>query len=347
MSEVLLKTIANIKPLNQQAMLNAKEHLDKLLKPKVSLGKLEELAIQLAGIYGACPQRLGKKAIVMMAADNGVYEEGFHAYPQEITQAIMKMAKKGVIGVSVLARQAEASLVVVDIGVKGKVAGEHILHRKIKEGTENITKGAAMTRKEAIQAIEVGIEVTTSLIDQGVDVLGTGEVGICNTTTSGAVLAALSKRPVEDVVGKGSGGDEHSYHLKLESVKKALVVNNPNPQDPLDVLSKVGGLDIAGLVGCYLAAAYAKKPIVIDGFIAGVAALLAFKLNPLVKEYLIPSHLSEEKGAGIVLEYLGLEPMLLLKMWLGEGTGAALSFYLIDAACRIMDEMGTFAELAD
>jgi len=342
----LQETLKRIKPLDKSAMTRAQERLDGLLKPPGSLGKLEDIAVRLAGIYGEPLPQSKPKAIIMMAADNGVYEEGFNAYPQEITKAVAELAGPGIIGVSVLSRLAGCRLVVVDIGVKDETAGSHIVQKKIRPGTANIAKGPAMTREEAVKAIEAGIEITCGLIDEGTGILGTGEVGICNTTTSAAVLAGLTGVAVERVVGKGTGADEKSYNMKVKAVKDALAVNKPDSSDPVDVLAKVGGLDIAGLVGCYLAGAARSIPVVIDGFIAGAAALAAVKLNPLVKEYLIPSHLSAEPGGQVIFEQLGLEPMLLMNMRLGEGTGAALAFNLIDGACKIINEMGSFADLA-
>lgn len=345
MQGLLEKTFKIISPINQEAMKQAKERQDGLLKPPGSLGKLEDISLRLAGIYGTPGPVIQKKAIVLMAADNGVYEEGYNSFPQEITKSLVELAGPGLIGVAVLARHVGSRLVVVDIGIKGEVKGEHILPRKIKQGTGNIAKGPAMIRTEAIKAVETGIEVTNSLIDEGIGVLGTGEAGICNTTTTAAVISALTGIEPEQVVGIGTGGDEKAYQKKLQAVKDALSVNKPDPNDPLDVLAKVGGLDIAGLVGCYLAAAARKKPIVIDGFIAGGAALCALKINPLVKDYMIPSHLSKEKGAKVLMEALDMEPMLLMNMRLGEGTGAALAFNIIDAACKIINEMGSFTDI--
>lgn len=344
-SEILQETLRKISALDQDAMGKARERLDGLLKPTGSLGKLEGIAIKLAGIYGQAMPEIMPKAIVMMAADNGVYDEGFNAYPQEITKAVAELAGPGLIGVSVLARQAGSRLVVVDIGVKGDVHGEHIIARKIKNGTGNIAREAAMTRQEAVIAIGTGIDITRQLVAEGIGVLGVGEVGICNTASSAAVLAALLKVEAHEVVGHGTGGADELYRRKIQAVERALIVNRPKADDPLDVLAKVGGLDIAGLVGCYLGAAACRIPVVIDGFIAGTAALLATRMEPGVKDFLLPSHLSAEKGARLVLTELGLEPMLNLDMRLGEGTGAALAFNLVDASCRIIREMGSFADL--
>lgn len=346
MGALLQTTLEKITGLDQKAMNSARERLDGLLKPPGSLGKLEEIALQLAGIYGNPRPPVASKAIVMMAADNGVYQEGFNSYPQEITKAVAELAGPGLIGVAVLARHAGARLAVVDVGIKDEVEGQHIIKKKIRYGTANIACGPAMTRLEAELAVEAGIDVTEKLVHEGVELFGTGEVGICNTTTSAAVLSVLTGTDPEEVVGKGTGADEKAYQAKLQAVKKALVVNQPDPMDPIDVVAKVGGLDIAALAGCYLAAAAHKKPVVIDGFIAGTAALVAARLNPLAKDYMIPSHCSAEKGARVVLKALNMEPMLYMNMRLGEGTGAALAFNLIDAAVKIINEMGSFADLA-
>ena len=341
----LEKVLSEIQPLSQATMREVQEQLDKKLKPPGSLGKLEGLAVRMAGIYGLPFPELSKKAIVMMAADNGVYEEGFNSYPQETSRDLAELAGSGLIAVSVLARHAGACLLVVDVGLKGEVKGSHIVKRKVRAGTANMTKGPAMSGEEALKALAAGFAVTGELVKEGTQVLGMGEVGICNTTTSAAVLAALTgKEPIE-VVGGGTGGDTQAYRLKLKAVETALSINKPNPADPLDVLAKVGGLEIAAMTGSCLAAAYYRKPIVIDGFIAGVAALAAARMHPLVKEYLLPSHLSAEKGAGAVLEALQMEPLLLMEMRLGEGTGAALAFNLLDAAVKIYQEMGSFVDI--
>lgn len=344
MSKLLEETINSITELDAAAMKEAQKRLDSLLKPPGSLGRLEDIAVQLAGIYGDALPKVRPKAVVMMAADNGVYEEGFHAYPQDTTRLLAELAGPGLIGIAVLSRLASARLIVVDIGIKGKPAGSHILSHKIKNGTANIAKGPAMTRGDAVKAIEVGIDVTFSLVDEGIGLLATGEAGICNTTTSAAVLSALTGIEPEEIVGFGTGGSE-AYKLKLQAVKDSLLVNKPVAGDILDVLAKVGGLDIAGLVGCCLGAAARRVPIVIDGFIAGTAALAAYRLNPLVRDYFIPSHLSAEKGSRIIFNKLGMEPMLYMNMRLGEGTGAVLAFHLVEAACSIINEMGSFPDL--
>lgn len=343
--ELLKRTLEGIKPANEENMKAAQERLDGLLKPPGSLGKLEDIAKQLAGIYGVDLPQKEEKAIIMMVADNGVYEEGYHEYPQDITLALAELAGPGLIGVSVLAKHAGARLCVVDVGINGDVAGEHIINRKIRKGTSNIAKGPAMTREEAVKAIGIGIEITNALIDEGIGVIGTGEAGLCNTTTSAAVISALTGEKPEATVGIGTGVQSEAMQKKLQAVKNALAINKPDSKDVIDVVAKVGGFDIAAMMGCYLAAASRKKPIVIDGFIAGAAALAAIRLCPQVKDYMIPSHLSAEKGVQILFKHLGMEPMLLMNMRLGEGTGAALAFNLIDTACSIINNMGSFADL--
>lgn len=343
--EQLWKTrTSGLQPLSGEAMKVVEEELKQKLKPVGSLGKLEEIAIRLAGIYGLPLPEIKEKAIVMMAADNGVYEEGVNTYPQEVTGLLAEAGAAGLIGVSVLARHAGARLLIVDVGLKGEVRGAGIIRKKVRPGTDNIAQGPAMTREEMYQAMLAGYEATEALVQEGVQVFGLGEVGLCNTTTSAAMLCAFTGQPPEDVVGAGTG-EESIRAVKVKTVERALRVNKPDPEDPYDVLRKVGGLEIAAMVGSCFAAACHRKPMVIDGFIAGVAALTAVKINPLLKEYLFPSHLSAEKGAALVLETLGMEPMLLMKMRLGEGTGAALAFPLLDAALKIYREMGTFADI--
>ncbi len=342
---LLRETLQEIKALDENAMREAQARQEGLLKPPGSLGKLEDISVRLAGIYGESRPQIREKAIVMMAADNGVYAEGFNGYAQEFTGAIAEMTGPGLVGISVLARHAGSRLAVVDVGIKDEVAGEHIIPRKIRKGTANIAKGPAMSREEAEKALEVGIEIAAGLIKEGIGVLGMGEVGICNTTTAAAVASALTGENPENITGIGTGGDEKALALKIGAIKSALAVNNPDPQDPIDVLAKVGGLDIAGMAGCCLAAARYKVPIVVDGFIAGAAALAAVRMNPLVREYMLSSHVSAEKGGRFILDCLRMEPMLCMNMRLGEGTGAALAFNLIDAACRIINEMGSFDDL--
>ncbi|MCX7903326.1 MAG: nicotinate-nucleotide--dimethylbenzimidazole phosphoribosyltransferase [Caloramator sp.] len=342
--ELLKKTIDNIKPLNKTAMENAWKHIDNLTKPIGSLGILEEIGARFSGITGKLHNKVKKKNIVIMAADNGVVEEGVSCAPKFITKVVTENFTRGITGVCILAKQAGADLTIVDIGVDADFNNPKILNKKIAYGTKNITKEAAMSYEEAIRAIEVGIDVVDNLVMEGVDLLGTGEMGIGNTTTSAAVLCALSGLSPDIVVGKGAGLTDEQHKNKINVVKKALEVNKPDSHDPIDVISKVGGFDIAGLTGCFLAAAKNRVPIVIDGFISSAAALCAVRLNSLVKDYIFPSHLSAEPGAIYMMKELGLEPMLNLKMRLGEGSGCPLAFMIIESALAIVNEMGTFEE---
>lgn len=345
--ELLEKTIAGISPhLDKKAMEEAQGHLNVLLKPQGSFGRLEDLIIKLAGIKSQSRPEIKRKAVIMMCGDNGVYEEGFHSYPQEITKIIAQLAgQEGIVGSSVFARLANAEMITVDVGIKEKVEGSHILKRKVRFGTGNIAKGPAMTKEEALQAIATGVEVVEDLVKKGVDLIAVGEAGICNTTTSAAILAVLTDYPVEQVVGRGSGLSDEKLKEKCDIVRKAIDINKPDKNDPLDVLAKVGGLEIAGMVGCFLAAAKNATPVVIDGFISGVAALIAVKLAPAAINYMFPSHVSAEQGADILLKCLDLKPYFTLDLRLGEGTGALLAFNLFDCAVRVMEEMGTFADL--
>jgi len=346
--DLMQKTIGKIPvKLNEEAMKGAKNHLDSMLKPLGSFGRLEELMIQLAGIKGEVKPPLSQKAVVMMCADNGVYEEGFHSYPQDITRLIAELSgEKGIVGGSVFSRFVGANMVTVDVGVKGDLEAKHIIKKKVRNGTANITKGPAMTRVEALRAVEAGIEVVEDLAEKGLDILAVGEAGICNTTTSAAMLALLSGCPLSAVVGRGSGLDDAKLAQKLMIVEKAIHVNNPDKSDPIDILAKVGGLEIAGMVGCYLAAARYSIPVIIDGFISGLAALTAVRIAPESKKYMIPSHISAEPGAQVLLNELNLSPYLTLDMRLGEGTGAILTFNIIECGVRVMSEMGTFADLS-
>jgi len=344
---LLQKTIEGIpSELNKEAMEEARAHLDYLLKPQGSFGRMEELIIKLAGIKGEVKLELNKKAVVMMCADNGVYQEGFHSYPQDITKLIAEFSgDEGIVGGSVFSRFVDAQMVTVDVGVKDDLQGKHIVNKKVRYGTDNITEGPAMTRDEAMEAIEAGIEVTSNLIENGVNLLAVGEAGICNTTTSAAMLASFTGLPAVQVVGRGSGLDDEKLLQKLKIVEKAIKINKPNKEDPIDVLAKVGGLEIAGMAGCFLAAASNSVPVVIDGFISGVAALTAVRLAPQSKKYMFPSHFSAEQGAQKLLDALEMKPYLTLDMRLGEGTGALLAFSIFDCAVKVMHEMGTFADI--
>lgn len=342
--KLLNETLRNIRPLDQNAVREAEKRLDNLVKPIGSLGRLESIAAQVAGITGKVKNRISKKNIVVMCADNGVVEEGVSACPQNITSLMTNNFTKGITGVCVLADYAKSDLTIVDIGVNGDFNNPKIIDKKIAYGTKNMLKGPAMTREEAVRAIEVGIEIVDKLVEEGCDLLGTGEMGIGNTTTSSAVLSVLSGLDVDLVVGKGAGLTEKQYENKKRVIKEAIRRNEPDKGDVIDVISKVGGFDIAGLCGCFLSAAKNRVPIVIDGLISSAAALCAFRLNPLVKDYMIPSHLSAEPGAAYIMKELGMEAILNLKMRLGEGTGCPLAFNIIEAALHVMNNMATFEE---
>ncbi|MGI6656486.1 MAG: nicotinate-nucleotide--dimethylbenzimidazole phosphoribosyltransferase [Desulfobulbus sp.] len=343
--ELLRTTMAAIGPTDREAAAEAQRAMDYCLKPPGSLGRLEDIARQIAAIRGQVHNTISKKAIVVMMADNGVVAEGVSMYPQDITRIGADFLTSGRMGVCFLARYAGADIIAVDIGIRGDVDLPRVINRKIRSGTANFLKEPAMTRDEAIRAIEVGIEVTNEALDQGYDLIGTGEIGIGNTTASSAVLYAFTSAPLERVVGRGAGLTDEAFEQKKAVVRQAVELHRPDPQDPLDVLAKVGSLDMAGMVGTYLACAARRTPVVTDGLISNVAALAAMRLVPESVEYMIPSHLSYEPGTMLLREVTGLEPMLDMRMRLGEGTGCALMFPVIEASLRMIEEMGTFAVL--
>ncbi|WP_027093126.1 nicotinate-nucleotide--dimethylbenzimidazole phosphoribosyltransferase [Cohnella thermotolerans] len=338
----LQDAIQAIRPLDRRAMEETARRLDRLTKPPGSLGKLEEVAVKLAGIAGETVAAPPKKAVVVMAADHGVCAEGVSAFPQEVTGQMVHNFLAGGAAINVLARQTGAEVVCVDIGVLGELSHERLVSRKVRAGTANMAREAAMTREEAVRAIEVGIGLAGELAAQGVGLFATGEMGIGNTTPSAAMLAAFGGLDPTEVVGRGTGLDDAGVRRKEETIRRALDTNRPDRTDPLDVLAKVGGLEIAGLAGLILGAAAERRAVVIDGFISTVAAIAAVRLAPAALNYLLPSHLSEERGHRLALRELGLEPMLHLQMRLGEGTGAALVFPLVDAACNVLAQMATF-----
>ena len=342
---LLKQTLDAIRPVDRAVMAAAQREIDYCLKPPGSLGKLESMARQIAGITGQVHNAIKKKAIVVMMADNGVYTEGVAMYPQDITRIGAEFVTTGRMGVNFLARQAGADIIAVDIGIQVDVDLPRVINRKVRHGTANFLKEPAMTREEAIQAIEAGIEVTMDAIDRGYDLIGTGEIGIGNTTASSAVLFAFTGAPIDRVVGRGAGLTDEAFARKKAVVEEAVRRHRPDPDDPLDVLAKVGGLDIAGMVGTYLACAARRVPVVTDGLISNVAALAAMRCKPEAVQYMIPSHISFEPGAKLLKEITGLEPMLDMDMRLGEGTGCALVFTIIEAALRMIEEMGTFAVL--
>src|SRR2546422_1810612 len=321
-------------------LAEAQRHLDSLTKPPGSLGRLEELAARLAVLAGGAP-RVERPHIFTLAADDGVVTEGVSAYPQMVTAQMVENFLRGGAAVTVLARHAGAAVVVADMGVAGPLpAHPALVSAPIGRGTRNMCDGAAMTREEALRAIEAGAGLV--LAEAGLDLIGTGEMGIGNTTAASAVVAALTGLPPATVTGTGTGIDAEGRARKVDAITRALAVNRPDPADGVDVLAKVGGFEIAGLCGVILAGAASRIPVVLDGFIAGAAALAAVRLKPDVQAYLLASHRSTEPGAAHVLEALGLEPFLDLDMRLGEGTGSALCISLARAAVKILGEMATF-----
>jgi len=334
-----------IRPLDEGAMAEAQARQDILTKPQGSLGRLEELSVQLAGIQGKPVPQIRHKAIITMAGDHGVVAEGVGNWPQEVTVQMVYNFLHGGAGINVLARQVGARIIVVDMGVAGDLEPDpQLLSRRVAAGTQNMSLGPAMTREEAIKAIETGIEIVGTEVARGLDIVGTGDMGIGNTTASSAICAAITGEPVAEVTGKGTGITDEQLMHKVEVIKRALAVNRPDPEQPLDVLAKVGGFEIGGLAGVMLAAASHRIPVVIDGFISGAAALIATAISPGVKDFLIAAHVSAEAGHQVLLKHLGLKPLLDLGMRLGEGTGGALGIFLCETAARVLAEMSTFAE---
>ena len=341
----LTRIIEMIKPLDEMAMAKARARQDTLTKPQGSLGRLEELSIQLAGIQGNPIPQIKDKAIITMAGDHGVVAEKIGNWPQEVTTQMVHNFLQGGAGINVIARQVGARVIVVDMGVAAElVPNPQLLSRKIGFGTQNMALGPAMTAEQAVKAIETGIELVTAEVTNGLDIVGTGDMGIGNTTVSSAICAVITGKPVVEVTGRGTGLTDEQLAHKVEVINRALAVNHPDPAQPLDVLAKVGGFEIGGLVGIMLAATAHRIPVVIDGFIPGAAALVATALSPALKDYLIAAHLSAELGHRLLLEHLGLKPLLSLDMRLGEGTGAALGVFLAETAARILAEMATFTE---
>ena len=345
MNSSLPQILKEIKPLDEKVMKQARARQDELTKPRGSLGQLENLSIKIAGIKGEITSGFEHKAIIVMAADHGVVSEGVSLYPQEVTRQMVFNFLNGGAGINVLARFVGARVVIVDMGVVGGFEPHpNLICKMIDFGTRDMAKGPAMTREQALDAIQAGIDVVEGEIARGLDIVGTGDMGIGNTTASSAICAVITGEPVEKVTGRGTGLAGEQLIHKVEVIQKALELNRPNPKDPADVLAKVGGFEIGGLAGVMLGAAAHHIPVVIDGFISGAAALIAAGLAPGLRDYLIASHMSAESGHKILLEHLGLSPLLDLGMRLGEGTGAALGMVIVEAAVKTLAEMATFGE---
>nr|WP_071520621.1 nicotinate-nucleotide--dimethylbenzimidazole phosphoribosyltransferase [Moorella thermoacetica] len=344
----LEETVKGIMPVSDAWRRKAREHLNNLAIPVGSLGRLLDIAEQLAAIKESLKPSTGSKVVVTMAGDHGVVEEGVSTCPQEVTLQMVYNFVAGGAGINALAGVAGARVVVVDMGVAGDlkdlVEQGKILSRKVDYGTRNMTRGPAMTRQQAVQALETGINIAGDLVNEGVELLGTGDMGIGNTTPSSAILAAFSGLPVREVTGRGTGIDDETLARKVQVIERALALNRPDPGDPVDVLAKVGGFEIGGIAGLILGAAYYRVPVVVDGFISTAGALLAKQFAPRAVDYMIAAHRSMEYGHRYMLKELGLRPLLDLDMRLGEGTGAALAMCIVEGAARVIGEMLTFED---
>lgn len=336
-------TIPTIPTISTHARVQAQQHLDSLTKPLGSLGRLEELAVSLAGMTGLVIPDFSRKAVVVMAADHGVACEGVSAYPPDVTYQMVLNFLSGGAAINVLARQAKADVKIVDMGVRDDFAPHpKLINMKVGRGTANFLHGPAMTHEQALKAIEAGMRISGVLSCEGFQMVATGEMGIGNTTASSAIVSVLTGLPVASVTGHGTGIGDEGFKRKIALIEQAIKSNKPNPKDPLDVLAKVGGFEIAGLCGLAIGCAMQRIPVVVDGFISSAAALLASRLAPGSENFLIASHKSVECGHAAIFIELGLQPLLNLGMKLGEGTGAALAFNLVDASMAIMKEMATF-----
>ncbi len=336
--DALVRAVA---PLDRGTMTAAEEYQARLAKPPGSLGRLEELSVQLAGITGRVHNALNKKQLLVFAADNGVVAEGVSSAPQSVTKQQTINLMRGKTGAAVLAKHFGCGLTVCDVGVNADIYESAVLNRKIAYGTQNICTGPAMTREQTLQAILTGAEIARTV---DADVIGVGEMGIGNTTTSSAVLAVLLGADVEAVTGRGGGITEESFRKKKAVIRTAIEVNRPDRDDVVGVLSKVGGFDLAAMCGAFLGAAAARRPAVIDGLISAAAALCAVRLCPNVRGYLVPSHASFEIGYRLAMEAMDLRPLFDLGMRLGEGSGCPLAFQVLDAACAVINDMATFDE---
>ena len=341
MQKELDALVREVLPLDRGTMTAAEEYQARLAKPPGSLGRLEEISIQLAGITGRVHNALNKKQLLVFAADNGVVAEGVSSAPQSVTKQQTINLMRGKTGAAVLAKHFGCGLTVCDVGVNADIYESTVLNRKIAYGTKNICTGPAMTREQTLQAILTGAEIARTV---DADVIGAGEMGIGNTTTSSAVLAVLLGTDVEAVTGRGGGITEESFRKKKAVIRTAIEVNRPDRDDVVGVLSKVGGFDLAAMCGAFLGAAAARRPAVIDGLISAAAALCAVRLCPNVRGYLVPSHASFEIGYRLAMEAMDLRPLFDLGMRLGEGSGCPLAFQVLDAACAVINDMATFDE---
>jgi nicotinate-nucleotide--dimethylbenzimidazole phosphoribosyltransferase len=346
MTETELRTlVGRIEPLDPADLAAAQARLDDLTKPPGSLGRLEEVARRLAAIQRTTRPAIRRKRVYTLAADHGVTEEGVSAFPREVTPQMVLNFLRGGAAINVLTRHVGAEIAVVDVGVDydfGEAQG--LVHAKVARGTRNLARGPAMTRDEALRALGVGVELAAQAAADGVDLLGVGEMGIGNTTPASAILAAFTGLTPDEVVGRGTGVDDGGLRRKADAIARGLEVNRPDPSDPLDVLAKVGGLEIAGMAGLCLGAAARRLPVAVDGFISTSAALVAVRLAPAAADYLFLSHLSQERAHIRMVQHFGQNPLLVLELRLGEGTGAALALSILEASAKILSEMATFGE---
>ena len=342
----LQEAIERIEPLDEKAMEYTRRRWNTLGKPLHSLGRLEHLVTRFAGIYRDPNPKPKKKAVIVMAADNGVVEEGVTQTGQEVTKIVTENMTKHNATICILSSVSGADVYPVDIGIATDCDNPGVLPRKVRYGTANMRKGPAMTKDEAIRAIETGINVVKDLTEQGYDMFATGEMGIGNTTTSSAICSVLLNQSVEKVTGKGAGLTSEGLDNKIQVIKDSISVNRPDPDDALDVLFKIGGLDIAGLVGCFIGGAVYHVPVFVDGFISSVAALLAVRLVPECRPYIFPSHCSDEPAGKLVLEAMDMRPYIMADMCLGEGTGAVIAFTIADYAFKAYWELPSFEQTA-
>lgn len=346
----LPEIVKKIKPLDHEWVAKARERTAQLVMPTRALGRLHEIAEQLCGIRKTLKPGIDRKAVLVMVADHGVVAEGVSAYPQEVTGEMVRTFLRGGAGINAIARHVGAEVWVVDMGMIPDLDGEsehkegRFLNRKVAKGTANLAKGPAMSQEAAEKTIMTGFQLAAKLFQNGIEILGTGDMGIGNTTPSAAIGTVITGTNLEDMVGRGTGVDDQGLQQKREAVRRGIEINQPDRKDGLDVLSKIGGFEIGGIAGCVLAGAYFRRPVVIDGFISTAGALVAHALCPKVRDYLFAGHCSEEPGHRIMLKYLELEPILDLGMRLGEGTGGALAMSVMQGAVRVFKEVLTFAE---
>lgn len=346
MQDALNRLLSSIAPADAAAMDAARLRQDSLAKPPHSLGKLEDISVKLSGVTGRLYNRMDNRRVVIFASDNGIAREGVASAPQSVTLSQTINFTRGLTGVAVLAKHFGADLDVVDVGIDADFIQPGVCDRKIARGTKDFAREPAMTREECLRALMIGAERARLAKRDGMDVIGVGEMGIGNTSTSAAVLSVLLDLPAAQTVSRGGGINDEAYSRKVRLIDAAIALHQPDPADPVDVISKVGGFDIAAMCGAFLGAAAERLPVVIDGFISAVAALCAFRLNPLCADYMFPSHASREKGYMLAMDAMDLQPMLNLDMRLGEGSGCPIAFEIMAAAESVIRNMGTFGEAA-